>query len=32
MSTFFRDTAALIVVVSFVAMCGVWSEVLRAIA
>lgn len=32
MSTFFRDTAALIVVVSFVATCGVWSEVLRAIA
>ena len=32
MSAYFRDAAALIVVVSFVATAGMWTEALRLIA
>ena len=31
MTAFFRDAAALIVVVSFVAAVGVWSEAIRTL-
>ena len=32
MPAFFRDAAALIAVVAFVATVGVWSELIRALA
>ncbi len=31
MSAYFRDAAALVVVVSFVATAGVWTQVLHAL-